>query len=171
MATDLLLLVKHDVRFEAGDAGEPLIADRAGEVGGCVRGLVEREVELHVKRLRAAVASVRLPRRDDIFSGFVLMLNKHTHKRKEGFRAEIEDRLGKTTKAPEGLRNSCVRGPEWTTVPITPESLRESAKNLQNTPKIQECEGCGIRPKKIEAASATYRAKTSLNTCVLKERH
>lgn len=58
------------MRFEAGDAGEPFIADRAGEVGCCVCGLVEREVELHVKRLRAAVASVRLPRRDDTFHTF-----------------------------------------------------------------------------------------------------
>lgn len=52
------------MRFEAGDAGEPFVADRADEVGRFVRGLVEREVKLHVKRLRAVVASVRLPRRD-----------------------------------------------------------------------------------------------------------
>lgn len=48
------------MRFEAGDAGESFIADRADEVRRFVRGLVEREVELHVKRLRAVVASVRL---------------------------------------------------------------------------------------------------------------
>lgn len=57
--------MQHDMRFEAGDAGESLIADRAGEVGCCVRGLVECEVKLHVKRLRAVVTSVRLPRTDD----------------------------------------------------------------------------------------------------------
>lgn len=68
--TDLLLLVQHDVRFETGDAGEPFVADRAGEVGCCVRGLVEREVELHVKRLRAVVTSVRLPSRDEAFQTF-----------------------------------------------------------------------------------------------------
>lgn len=62
--TDLLLFVKHDVRFEAGNAGEPLIAHRAGEVGGCVCGLVEGEVELHVERLRALVTSVRLQVRE-----------------------------------------------------------------------------------------------------------
>lgn len=68
--TDLLLLVQHDVRFETGDAGEPFVADRAGEVGCLVRGLVEREVELHVKRLRAVVTSVRLPSRDEAFQTF-----------------------------------------------------------------------------------------------------
>lgn len=56
--------MQHDMRFEAGDAGEPFIADWAGEVGCCVRGLVECEVKLHVKRLRAVVTSVRLPRTD-----------------------------------------------------------------------------------------------------------
>lgn len=65
LVTDLLLLVQHDMRLEAGDAGEPFIADRAGEVGCCVRGLVEREVKLHVERLRAVVTSVRLPGTDD----------------------------------------------------------------------------------------------------------
>lgn len=56
------------MRLEAGDAGEPFIADRAGEVGCCVRGFVEREVELHVERLRAVVTSVRLPGTDDTFN-------------------------------------------------------------------------------------------------------
>lgn len=58
--TDLLLFVQHDVRFEAGDAGELFIAHRAGEVGGCVCGLVEGEVELHVEGLRALVTLMRL---------------------------------------------------------------------------------------------------------------
>lgn len=49
--TNLLLLVQHDVRFEAGDAGEFLIANGAGEVRGRVCGLVECEVELHVECL------------------------------------------------------------------------------------------------------------------------
>lgn len=62
--TDLLLFVQHDVRFEAGNAGELFIAHRAGEVGGCVGGLVESEVELHVERLRALVTSVRLQVRE-----------------------------------------------------------------------------------------------------------
>lgn len=62
--TDLLLFVQHDVRFEAGDAGEPFIAHRAGEVGGFVCGLVEGEVELHVERLRALVTSMRLQERE-----------------------------------------------------------------------------------------------------------
>lgn len=62
--TNLLLLMQHDMGFEAGNAGEPFVADRAGEVGCCVRGLVEREVKFHVKRLRAVVTSVRLPRTD-----------------------------------------------------------------------------------------------------------
>lgn len=70
LVTDLLLLVQHDMRFEAGDAGEPFVADRAGEVGRCVCGLVQREVELHVKGLRAVVTSVRLPRREDTFQTF-----------------------------------------------------------------------------------------------------
>lgn len=58
--TDLLLLVQHDVGFEAGDAGELFMANGAGEVGGRVCGFVEREVELHVERLWALVASMRL---------------------------------------------------------------------------------------------------------------
>lgn len=62
--TNLLLLMQHDMRFEAGDAGEPLIADRAGEVRCCVCWLVECEVKLHVERLRTVVTSVRLPRRN-----------------------------------------------------------------------------------------------------------
>lgn len=63
-ATDLLLFVQHDVGFEAGDAGELFIAHRAGEVGGCVCGLVQREVELHVERLRALVTSMRLQEKE-----------------------------------------------------------------------------------------------------------
>lgn len=66
--TDLLLLVQHDMRFEAGDAGELFIAHWAGEVRGCVRGLVKNEVKLHVERLWALVASVRLQRREDKFN-------------------------------------------------------------------------------------------------------
>lgn len=58
--TNLLLLVKHDVRFEAGNAGEPFVANRAGEVRSCVSGLVECEVELHIKGLRALLTSMRL---------------------------------------------------------------------------------------------------------------
>lgn len=54
--------MQHDMRFEAGDAGEPLIAHRAGEVRGRVCGLVESEVELHVERLRAQVTPMRLQR-------------------------------------------------------------------------------------------------------------
>lgn len=63
--TNLFLLVQHDMWFETGDAGEPLIANRAGEVWGRVRGSVEREVELHVKRLRALVTSMWLQTRED----------------------------------------------------------------------------------------------------------
>lgn len=57
--------MQHDVGLEAGDAGELLLADHAGEVRGGVRGLVEHQVELHVERLRALVASVRLPAKED----------------------------------------------------------------------------------------------------------
>lgn len=63
--TDLFLFVQHDVRFEAGNAGELFIAHRAGEVRGCVCGLVEGEVELHVERLWALVTSMRLQERDE----------------------------------------------------------------------------------------------------------
>lgn len=49
--THLLPLMQHDVGFETGDAGELLMTHRAGEVRRCVCGLVEGEVELHVKRL------------------------------------------------------------------------------------------------------------------------
>lgn len=49
--TNLLLLVQHDMRLEAGDAGKPFIANRAGEVRCRVCGLVKSEVELHVKCL------------------------------------------------------------------------------------------------------------------------
>lgn len=48
------------MRFEASNAGELFITNRAGEVRGCVCGLVEFEVELHVKRLWALVTSMRL---------------------------------------------------------------------------------------------------------------
>lgn len=97
--------MQHDMRFEAGDAGEPFIADWAGEVGCCVRGLVECEVKLHVKRLRAVVTSVRLPRTDGtltFFTGCVLYLQL-THstpwKNTAEFRAYREDRIEtQTTK-------------------------------------------------------------------------
>lgn len=49
--TNLLLLMQHDMGFEAGDAGELFIAHRAGEVRGRVCGPVECEVELHIKCL------------------------------------------------------------------------------------------------------------------------
>jgi len=52
--------VQHDVRLEAGDAREALVANGAGEVHGGVRGPVEREVELHVECLRALVTTMRL---------------------------------------------------------------------------------------------------------------
>lgn len=52
--------MQHDVGFEAGNAGELFMANRAGEVRGLVCGLVECEVELHVKRLWALVTSMRL---------------------------------------------------------------------------------------------------------------
>lgn len=58
--------MQHDVRFEAGDAGELLIANGAGEVRGCVRGLVKCEVELHIKCLRALVTSMRLQTREQV---------------------------------------------------------------------------------------------------------
>lgn len=58
----LLLLVQHDVGLEACDAGELLVADGAGEVARGVRRLVQSEVELHVERLRALVAAMRLRR-------------------------------------------------------------------------------------------------------------
>ncbi len=61
----LLLLVEHDMRFEAGDSGELFIANRAGEVRGRVCGLVECEVEFHIERLWALVTSMRLQARDD----------------------------------------------------------------------------------------------------------
>ena len=60
--TNLLLLMQHYMRFEAGDAGKLLIANRAGEVRGGVCRLVESEVELHVKRLWTLVTSMRLQR-------------------------------------------------------------------------------------------------------------
>lgn len=58
--THLLPLVQHDMGLETGDAGELFMTNRAGEVRGCVCGPVEREVELHVKRLGAMVTSMRL---------------------------------------------------------------------------------------------------------------
>ena len=58
--THLFLLVQHDVGFEARHSGEFLMAHGTGGVGGCVRGLVKGEVELHVERLGALVASMRL---------------------------------------------------------------------------------------------------------------
>lgn len=66
--TDLLLLVQHDMRFEAGDAGEPFIAHGAGEVRGCVCGLVKREVKLHIECLWALVTPMRLQQREDKFN-------------------------------------------------------------------------------------------------------
>lgn len=100
LVTDLLLLVQHDMRLEAGDAGEPFIADRAGEVGGCVRGLVEREVKLHVERLRAVVTSVRLPGTDDtltisqaVSSSAINSLHTSGHNRIQSFQG-IEARHG-----------------------------------------------------------------------------
>lgn len=57
--------MQHDMRFEAGNAGELLIAYRAGEVRGRVCGLVECEVELHIKCLWALVTSMRLQGRGD----------------------------------------------------------------------------------------------------------
>lgn len=63
--TNLLLFVQHDMRFEAGDAGEPFIANGAREVRGCVCGLVECEVEIHVKCLWAMVTSMRLQGREE----------------------------------------------------------------------------------------------------------
>lgn len=63
--THLLLLMQHDMRFEAGDAGELFIANRAGEVRGRVCGLVECEVELHIKCLWAMVTSMRLQGREE----------------------------------------------------------------------------------------------------------
>lgn len=54
--------MQHDVGFEARNTGELLVADGAGEVRRVVCGLVQREVELHVERLRALVAAVRLRR-------------------------------------------------------------------------------------------------------------
>lgn len=65
LETYLLLFVQHDVRFKAGDAGEPFVAHGAGEVGGGVCGLVQPEVELHVKRLGAQVAAMGLQRRQE----------------------------------------------------------------------------------------------------------
>lgn len=58
--TNLLLLVQHDVGFEARHTGELLMAHGTGGVGGRVRGLVEGEVEFHVEGLRALVTSMRL---------------------------------------------------------------------------------------------------------------
>lgn len=75
--TDLLLFVQHYVRFEAGNAGELFIAHRAGEVRGCVCGLVKGEVELHIVCLRALVTSVRLQvkQREILLGGEVKMHN------------------------------------------------------------------------------------------------
>ena len=56
----LFLLVQHDVGFEARHSGEFLMAHRTGGVGGRVRGLVKGEVELHIERLWALAASMRL---------------------------------------------------------------------------------------------------------------
>ncbi len=63
--TNLLLLMQHDMRFEAGDAGELFVANRAGEVRRRVCGLVECEVELHVECLWALVTSMRLQGREE----------------------------------------------------------------------------------------------------------
>lgn len=52
--------MQHDVGLEAGHAREPLLTHGAGGVGGCVRRLVEGEVELHVERLRTLVTAMRL---------------------------------------------------------------------------------------------------------------
>lgn len=65
LETYLLLFVQHDVGLKARDAGEPFVAHRAGEVSGGVCGLVQREVERHIKRLWAQVAAVRLQRREE----------------------------------------------------------------------------------------------------------
>lgn len=117
LVTNLLLLMQHDMRFEAGDAGEPFIADWAGEVGCCVRGLVECEVKLHVKRLRAVVTSVRLPRTDGtltFFTGCVLYLQL-THstpwKNTTEFRAYREDTDNKNPAAPQISRS--LAEPQW----------------------------------------------------------
>ena len=66
--TNLLLLVQHDMRLEAGDAGESFSANGACEVRGCVRGPVQCEVELHVECLRALVTSMRLQEREEKFN-------------------------------------------------------------------------------------------------------
>lgn len=59
------------MRLEAGDAGEPFIANRAGEVRGCVCGLVQCEVELDIKCLWALVTSMRLQGREEKFEKVV----------------------------------------------------------------------------------------------------
>ena len=52
--------MQHDMGLETGHAGELLVAHWAGGVRGGVCGLVEHEVELHVKRLSTLVAPVKL---------------------------------------------------------------------------------------------------------------
>lgn len=63
--TNLLLLMQHNVRFEAGDARELFIAHRTGEVRCRVSGLMQSEVKLHVECLWALVTSMRLQRTED----------------------------------------------------------------------------------------------------------
>lgn len=73
--------MQHDMRFEAGDAGELFIAHRAGEVRGCVCGLVESEVKLNIKCLWALVTSMRLQGREDKLKKIVntISVNKLRH--------------------------------------------------------------------------------------------
>lgn len=116
LVTNLLLLVQHDMRFEAGDAGESFIADRAGKVGCFVRGLVECEVELHVKRLRAMVTSVRLPRTEDTltFTWSVLIYRQITrYLRRTPQNSELTERII-TTKKPAAPQISInLQQPQW----------------------------------------------------------
>lgn len=56
----LLLLMQHDVRFEAGHAGELLVAHRTGRVLPIVGAPVQRQVELHIERLGALVTAMWL---------------------------------------------------------------------------------------------------------------
>lgn len=58
--TNLLFLMQHDMRFETGHTRELFMARGAGGVRGRMCGLVESEVELHIKRLCALVTSMRL---------------------------------------------------------------------------------------------------------------
>lgn len=56
----LLLLVQHDVGFEAGHPGELLVAHRTGRVLAIVGASVQRQVEFDIECLGALVTAMWL---------------------------------------------------------------------------------------------------------------